>query len=642
MKRYIKKVIRKIRKYYYLPRRTLTLKRLFAIMELRFPKKYKKYRNNYVSCVSMNIKRKSLPFGTVFFQEIYDEKNPQKAYNKAKELGASFCILTGKIKDSSSNKIPYVVVKEPHKYFVRFCSWVKKTKRIETIGVTGSVGKTSAKQFICAVLSSKYNIKENGGNMNLRAHSGAYCQTLKKTYDFYVQEVGGCIPNMVRDSAKILQPECFVVTNIGNSHIENYTTQENLIKDKLSIDKYLKKKGIAILNLDDKNIKNNLNMIKHKIVSYSIKNKDADYYAEKIEQKGEFLEVKICYKNGEATLKAHVLGRHNAYNILTAFIVGKRYNMTDDEIQKGLLNYKTDGIRQNLVSVSNRLIYVDCYNAAYNSIKTALETVSEIKLKKGAKKIAVLGDVLEMGEFSVSVHSKIGDLINKSNIDLLITFGDDSKYIATNLLNKVKHIHVDKNRYEELSSLILENTKENDLVLFKASHGMYLSCAIDKAFGTLFYSNEKERYKKTLDSNSFEYKIFGKDLEVEKYKKNEEKIIIPNKYNNYKIVRIRKDAFKKLTATSIKVGEYLRTVSTDSICDMEKLEILDLCECKYIESNAISNCPRLSKINIKNKWCHLSDNFLNNCPNVEMIIPKDFIMIDVLKQNKIKYSFIEK
>src|SRR5574344_2248771 len=268
MKKNIKKIVLKIKKYYYLPRKKMTLKRLFSLIELPYPKKYKKYKNNYVSLVSMNIKRKSFPLGTVLFQEIYDEEDPQKVYDKAKQLGISFCILTGKINDTTTNKIPYVVVKKPHKYFVRYSALVKKTKSPITIAVTGSVGKTSAKQFISAVLTSKYNIKENIGNMNLRAHVGAYCQTLNKKYRFYLQETGGCIPNMVRDCGKILNPDCFIVTNIGNSHIENYKTLDNLIKDKLSMDKYLKKSGIAILNFDDKNIVDNCQNFKHKIISY--------------------------------------------------------------------------------------------------------------------------------------------------------------------------------------------------------------------------------------------------------------------------------------------------------------------------------------------------------------------------------------
>lgn len=619
----------------YLSSERLTIKKIFSITHIKFPINLIKIRNNYVPYVTMNISKTSYHYGTVYFQDTYYEKNPQKAYDKAKERGAALCFLTGKIEDKSQNRIPFIIVDNPHVHFIKICKYLKKKHNVKTIAISGSVGKTSAKQFIYSVLSSKYECLENPGNYNLRTHVGATIQLLKRKHKFYIQEVGGCIPNMVEDSAKMLFPNCFVITNIGNSHIENYGSQQNIAKDKLSIDKYLKRNGIAILNFDDKILsKAKLN---HKVISYAIENKNADYYAENIKQNNNILQMTVITPYDKINVEVNCIGKHNAYNVLLAFAVGNFYKMTNEEIKNGLKNYHPKGVRQNLIEVSGKFVYLDCFNSAYDSVKSALAAISEIKNK--GKKIIVLGDILELGDISKETHENVGKLVDTYKFDIVATIGKNSKYIIDNIKNnKTKKFHtLDQN---ELIQFLSNNISVGDLILFKASHGMKLNLVVDRIFGTAYYFQENAKFKKKIIDKNIEYNKLGNELELCKYPVSINEVIIDNYYDKYKITRLFTDCFKDNEAKKIIVNENIRNISTDVFYNCSNLKEVDLANAQYISKHAFNKCPSLEKIYIRNINCHAENEIFKDCPSVKLFLPKDAYLIEYAKENNIEYEFI--
>lgn len=634
IKRYIVKIKKKLCKMF---RKKITIKKMFDIINLKLPKELYKIKDNYVPYVTMDLTRKKYPYGTVYFQDVYYQENAQKAYDKAKSLGAALCILTDKIVDESKDKIPYIVVKEPSIYFVRICKYINKSNKAITIAVTGSIGKTSAKQFIYEVISSKYKTKQNTGNDNLRLHIGANVQTLRKKDKFYVQEVGGCIPNMVYDSANILMPDCFVVTNIGDSHIESYGSKEEIAKDKLSLDKFLKPNGIAILNYDDKILSNA--KLDHKIISYALDNKKADYYAKKITQKYDILEVIAKTPKGETTVKVNCIGKHNAYNVLIGLAIGHLYNLTNEEIKKSLENYHPSGVRQNLRRISGKLVYLDCFNSSYSSVKYALDAVKEIKLKKG-KKIIVLGDVLEMGEKSKETHEKIGKLVNSYNYDLIITIGKDSKYIYDNIKNPQTEKFHAKNK-NELIDFILKNLKRDDLIVFKASHGVYLNYVVDKIFGTRYYFGEKYKFRQQITDGEIDYTKIGNEIEIIKIRNKEKEITLKDEFENCKVVGLRANSFENIIAKKITLNNSLRHIEKKAFNNCKNLEEIDLKNVKYIYEDAFVNCEKLKKVYLSNINCHIENNAFVNCKNLELVLPKKSFVIEYAKENNIKYKIID-
>ena len=347
----------------------------------------------------------------------------------------------------------------------KIATYIRSKINIPVIAITGSVGKTSTKDIIANVVSQKYNVLKTEGNLN--NHIGLPLTLLNlENQNAIVVEMGMNHLGEISILSKIAKPNIAVITNIGTSHIGNLGSRENILKAKLEILDGLKENGKLIINNDNDLLNNwnektkNLN-----VITYGITNK-SNYMATNISQNNFFSTFNIEEKN----IQVNVSGFHFIYNSLAAYAIGKLLEIDNNKIMEGISSFQLTEKRMEIRKISNdSLLIEDYYNASPESIAMALDALSKLNV---SKKIAVLGDVLELGDFSEKVHKQIGLEVAKNNIDVLITVGDNAKHIATEANNHgLKNIYICSNNQEAISFLKQEIT-ENSATLIKASHGM--------------------------------------------------------------------------------------------------------------------------------------------------------------------------
>lgn len=341
------------------------------------------------------------------------------------------------------------------------------------VGVTGSVGKTSTKDIIANVISQKYKTLKTQGNNNNDIGLPFTVLKLQEDTEAAVIEMGMNHFGEISKLTKIAQPKIAVITNIGTSHIGNLGSRENILKAKLEILEGMSKKVLIINNDNDllhefyeKNVDNDIEMHTYGIDNYS------EVQAESIvlnENSSEF----VCnIRDTKFKVYVPVGGIHFVYNALCATIIGNLIGMTNEEIVKGIQTFELTKKRMDIKKLQNGVTIInDSYNASFESMKASLEYLKGLNAKR---KIAVLGDMFELGEYSKELHKKVGKEVYKNNIDILICTGENSKNIVETAeaegMKKTK-IYYLKNK-TEIVELIRKNWKKDDAILFKASNGM--------------------------------------------------------------------------------------------------------------------------------------------------------------------------
>lgn len=374
---------------------------------------------------------------------------------------------------------PVIYVKDTKDALLDLASYYKSTfKDLTLIALTGSVGKTTTKEMVACVMEQSGETLKTEGNFNNEIGMPRTLFRLSETTKNAVIEMGMDGFGQISVLAKCAKPDCAIITNIGVSHIENLGSREGILKAKLEMLDGLEKDSSLFLNGDNdmlSTVKND----DYNIVFFGIENKNCDILAEDIKEIGlstEFVAVK-----GDIRQKITIptVGIHNVYDALSAFAVGLEYGISPEKIAKGLMNYAPSGMRQKIREVNGITVIEDCYNASPDSQKAGLNSLC--KIAKG-RKIAVLGDMLELGDYSETAHRTVGEYAAECSVDMLYTFGEESKYMADNAkksgLKKV-FAFTDKT---ELTNALLGEIKTGDTLLFKASRGMKLEEIIEKIY----------------------------------------------------------------------------------------------------------------------------------------------------------------
>ena len=414
-------------------------------------------------CENFSKDTREINQGDIFLGIKGERVNGSILYKKALENGAKGCILQDveideKEIDTYANKF-IILVPNVVKALQELAEYKRSLYNIPVIGITGSVGKTSTKDIIASVLSTKYKVLKTEGNYNNEI--GLPLTILKlKEHNAMVLEMGMSAFGEISLLTKIARPTTAVITTIGSSHIGILGSRENILKAKLEILEGLEDKGNLIFNND-----NDL------LSLWNMNNKNIHI----MEDSSSF---EIKKDNKIYTIKVPVAGKHFVYNSLAAIAVGLEYDINMESIMDGILRFTLTQSRMEIIkNRQNITIINDCYNASYESVKVALEYLSSLKSQR---KIAVLGDVLELGNFSHEMHKKIGEEVVKNKIDIIVTVGDEAKIISNTVKEKDKNIKV--YTYEKNSQAIeLLRTILNpkDVVLVKASNGMHFNEIIE-------------------------------------------------------------------------------------------------------------------------------------------------------------------
>ena len=394
-------------------------------------------------------------------------------WEKALENGASTVIVQNvQIEDEKLKKWAdknIIKVEDTLEALYSIARYKRSLYNIPVIAITGSVGKTSTKDIVANVVSKKYKTLKTEGNNN--NNIGLPLTILRlQDEEVAVIEMGMNHFGEISLLTSIAKPTICIITNIGTSHIGNLGSRENILKAKLEILEGSKKEAVIINNDNDLLHKwYEENKENYNIKTYGIK-EQSDIMAKeiKLEENKSTFTCKI--NNVEEKINVPVGGEHFVLNALCAITVGEVLKIEENKIKKGIENFELTKKRMDIVELKNGIkIINDAYNASLESMAASLKVLSEFK----ERKIAVLGDMFELGDFSEELHKKVGKEVVKNNIDILIACGENARYIADvarESANKENVYYLRKT--EEIKPLLEKIVKNNDVILFKASNGM--------------------------------------------------------------------------------------------------------------------------------------------------------------------------
>lgn len=424
------------------------------------------YGDANLICENFSNDTRTIKEGDIYIGIKGERFNGSDFYKQAIQNGASACILEEGTDIEKTDKT-IVLVKSGLDALAKIAAYKRSLYDIPIIAITGSVGKTSTKDMVASVVSQKYKTLKTDKNFN--NNIGLPLTILKlKDHEALVLEMGMNNLNEISFLSEIAKPDIAIITNVGTAHIGNLGSRENILKAKLEILDGLNTNGTLIINNDndllhsayDDLIKN------YNVMTVGIDSR-SDINSTDINVDNN-ISCDINYKENKLSLNIPIDNKYFIYNAMVAYAVGKKLNIDDNLIKKGIENFELTQNRMEKISLDNNITIIsDCYNASLEAMDGSLEALSNYKNRK----IAVLGDMLELGSYAEEIHRKVGKLVIKNNIDILVTVGRYGKFIALEASNNMDNVYSFDNNQEAIN--YLKNIiKENDTILVKASHSM--------------------------------------------------------------------------------------------------------------------------------------------------------------------------
>lgn len=339
------------------------------------------------------------------------------------------------------------------------------------IAITGSVGKTTAKEMIASVLSQKYSVLKNQENQNNEFGLPLTLLNLNKKIDIAVVELGMNSFGEISRLSKTARPDICIIMNIGDSHIGNLGSREGIFKAKCEIFDYMKEDASVFLFGDDSMLLTLNDRIDSPVFFGT--NENNDIRLKRI-VKADIRETVIIADvyGDDIEIIIPVPGRYMIPSVLCAIALGKEFGLSDSQIKDGVAAYIPVKMRKDIIESGNITIIDDSYNASKDSILSGLEI---LELAAG-RKVAILGDILEVGEHGESIHSAVGKEIAKMNVDVFICCGEMSKFIHENILKHSDKTSIYYKDKEMMHNSLKELIKDGDTVFVKASRG----CRFDR------------------------------------------------------------------------------------------------------------------------------------------------------------------
>ncbi len=407
--------------------------------------------------------------GALFLPLEGDRFDGHAFINDALESGAAGC-LTARERTSYLPDKFYIKVGNTQRALRDLARWYKSRFDIPFIAVTGSVGKTTTKDMIAAVLGERYKVLKTEGNFNNMIGLPLTLLRLNQTHEICVLELGMDNVGQIDYLSGIVEPDVAVITNIGDAHIENLGSRENTLQAKCEMFNHLKPGGLAVLNGDDELLVTLRGQRSERIV-WCGRSEQCDYRASEIVSDGEsYIRCKMDTPKNHCDVEIPALGDHMVYPAMMAGAIGEHFGLDREEIVRGILHFAPTKMRMNILRREDDItILNDTYNANPQSMRAAVEVLSA---SKGKTKIAVLGDMLELGPLASMLHAGIGEVVAKSGIDALVCAGELAKDIADAAeAQGMREVYWRPNKKEALT--VLEQIVKPDCTLLvKASRGM--------------------------------------------------------------------------------------------------------------------------------------------------------------------------
>jgi UDP-N-acetylmuramoyl-tripeptide--D-alanyl-D-alanine ligase len=384
---------------------------------------------------------------------------------QAIDQGAKYAIVD-EVQYADNKRI--FLVDDALQYLQQLANYHRRKFEIPFIAITGSNGKTTTKELIQAVLGSHFNTLATTGNLNNHIGVPLTLLSVNDSHEIAIIEMGANRPHDIAELCHIAEPTHGIITNVGSAHLEGFGSFDGVLKTKLELfESVSRAKGIFVVNKDDQILNSNI-IEKSNIIFYSVK--------EESELRGQIESLNPCLNfNWTDSLgvnhlvHTNLFGSYNIYNFLAAVRFGQLFNVPVEKINKALQNYIPSNNRSQITRTEKNTLLVDCYNANPSSMISAIKSFISTD---SAEKLAILGDMLELGAESEQKHMEILDLLNNNQIDY-ITVGPLFYQIKRN--NSIlKFINT-----EELIEFLKSEVVSNKFILLKGSRGIALEKCIN-------------------------------------------------------------------------------------------------------------------------------------------------------------------
>lgn len=382
--------------------------------------------------------------------------------------GALCCVSEEKPQDE---RYPYIVVKSCYQALKDMAKLYRSQMDIPVIGITGSVGKTSTKEMIASVLSERFHTLKTNGNFNNEVGVPLTLFRLRKEHEVAVVEMGISDFGEMTRLSDIVRPDCAVITNIGQCHLENLHDRDGVLKAKTEIFSSMNPQGRIYLNGDDDKLVTVTNSGDRKLVFFGIDNTSGIYAKDIVNLGLKGTKTVFVTPSGEFEVQIPVPGKHMVYNALAATAVALDLGMSIDQIQAGIAKFKPIGGHSSMIETKRYTILNDCYNANPVSMKAGIDVLSDAL----GRKAAIIGDMFELGKDEKELHYEIGTYAVQKGIDVLICIGSTlaKKYYEGASKQKKDQVYYFAT-VEEAVSALPKLLCDGDTILVKASHGMHL------------------------------------------------------------------------------------------------------------------------------------------------------------------------
>ncbi len=415
------------------------------------------YQTSGVSTDTRKIKKDSLYISLK--GESFDGNNfaPQ-----AIKLGAKYAIVDNK---DFENHTTIFFVENALLFLQKLANHHRKQFDIPFIGITGSNGKTTSKELINAVLSTKYNVLCTEGNLNNHIGVPLTLLNLTKDHEIAIIEMGANKPKDIEELCFIAEPNYGIITNVGKAHLQGFLSFEGVIETKSELYSFVKNKhGKIVINGDDEILNNKANSFQLEKINYG-SNGENQIVGELI-QLNPFVKLKWKKDNYcSPAIQTNLVGKYNFLNFLAAITFGTIFKVENEKINQAISNYVPTNNRSQVQKTEKNTLIIDCYNANPSSMRVALESFQEIN---HPKKLAILGDMFELGLESEKEHQKIIEYCNENNI----------KFLSVGAHFKKQNSSGFNNTTEIIEFIKTQGFSEN-LILLKGSRGIALEKIIE-------------------------------------------------------------------------------------------------------------------------------------------------------------------
>lgn len=389
--------------------------------------------------------------------------------------------------------VPYILVEDSFVALKAIAEFYRKQFTIPVIGITGSVGKTSTKEFIAAVLSRKFQVLKTQGNFNNEVGLPLTVLSIREKHEAAVLEMGISNFGEMHRLSKIARPDICVMTNIGQCHLENLGSREGILKAKSEIFDYVNPDGYVFVNGDDDQLVKVRPKGRHKPVRFGM-DPGNDIFASDVVSNGLFGTQAVIHAFKHVfPVQIPLPGEHMVWNALAAAGVGLRLGLTTEEIRQGIADVEAVGGRSNVIKLADGVLIDDCYNANPVSMKAALELLASAQ----GRTVAILGDMFELGADEERLHEEVGAYAFDQGIDVLICAGNLARCICEGASKRKRQkagameIYYFATR-DEMMERLPEMIKRQDTILVKASHGMQFEKVVEGIARTpsVFYTEK--------------------------------------------------------------------------------------------------------------------------------------------------------